>query len=185
MHLGPLSSHFLRRQMQRAFSTLATPPRAGLRMPPGFLAAGVRTGIKKRAGLDLALIRSTVPCSAAGVFTKNAFAAAPVQVCRELLASDAAGAVEGIVINSGCANACTGERGLRDARRTVELAGELGVRNALVMSTGVIGPFLPMDKLAEGLQAAAKELSADEQGWPPHVCPGFPPPTVRSLVSAS
>jgi glutamate N-acetyltransferase/amino-acid N-acetyltransferase len=99
---------------------------------------------------DFCLIRSATPCSAAGVFTLNQFCAAPVVVSKALLARTAGEGVHGVAINAGCANACTGERGLRDAEEMVNLAKEAGVDNALVMSTGVIGPFLPMDKIKAG-----------------------------------
>src|SRR4051794_8568534 len=91
---------------------------------------------------DFCLIRSAAPCSAAGVFTQNQFCAAPVRVSKAQLSSKSAD-VHGVVINAGCANACTGERGMKDAEEMVRLAAEHGVKNALVMSTGVIGPFLP------------------------------------------
>lgn len=89
--------------------------------------------------LDFCLIRSRVPCAGAAVFTTNQFCAAPVVTSKAVLASHAA-SVGGVVINAGCANACTGEQGLRDAEKMVALGGEVAsIPNALVMSTGVIG----------------------------------------------
>ncbi len=133
--------------------------------PLGFTFAGVAAGIKKTGASDLALIVSDRPCSAAATFTRNAFPAAPVLYDRALVAENAAG-LRAVAINAGCANACTGEAGLADAEAMAGLAeAALGLpsRSAAVMSTGVIGPRLPMDKIAAGIQQAAGELSPD--GW--------------------
>ena len=73
--------------------------------------------------------------------------------------------IGGVVINSGCANACTGEQGLRDARTMMRLASDAGIANSLVMSTGVIGPFLPMDKIQLGLTSASQALTSAPSGW--------------------
>src|SRR5436305_7060476 len=106
----------------------------------GFRYAGVHSGLRPDPErLDLALIVSERPCAAAGVFTQNRVCAAPVRVCRERLPS---GEARGVVICSGNANACTGEQGLRDARRMAErTAGAIDCRveQILVCSTGVIG----------------------------------------------
>ncbi len=105
------------------------------------------------------------PCSAAATFTRNAFPAAPVLYDRALVAENAAG-LRAVAINAGCANACTGEAGLADAEAMAGLAEaalELPPRSAAVMSTGVIGPRLPMDRIAAGIQQAAGELSPG--GW--------------------
>ena len=131
----------------------------------GFDAAGVAAGIKKNGALDVALIASRVPCRAAAVFTKNAFPAAPVQYDRKLLAFNPEG-IHGVVINSGCANACTGVEGDANARRMAEAAQQaIGAadHSIFVMSTGVIGVQLPMDKLTEGISSAAAALRPD--GW--------------------
>lgn len=128
--------------------------------PKGFLAAGVRCGIKEQ-GSDLAFIVSEVQASCAGLFTTNAFKAAPVLVSSERAAS---GYARAIVANSGNANACTGERGIKDAVRMTDLTGDaLGINPNYVMvcSTGVIGHFLPMDKIEAGINAAAQVLSSD------------------------
>ena len=130
--------------------------------PEGFLASGVACGLKPE-GRDLALIASDRPAAAAGVFTTNRVQAAPIQVNREHLTD---GTAQAIVINSKNANACTGERGLADARQTArEVARELEVapENVLVNSTGVIGVPLPMDKIRSGIPAAVSELRDD--GW--------------------
>lgn len=126
--------------------------------PKGFVASGVRAGIKER-GLDLALIVSEHPASAAGTFTKNNVKAAPVVVTLERVPRPTARA---IIVNSGNANAVTGERGLRDARRMAqEVALHLGVdeRDVLVASTGVIGRPLPMDVVSAGITKAVAGLS--------------------------
>jgi glutamate N-acetyltransferase/amino-acid N-acetyltransferase len=132
-----------------------------LNIPQGYRFAGVHSGIRPDPErLDLTLVASDTPAAAAGVFTQNRVVAAPVQVCRERLpAAD----VRGIVICSGNANACTGGRGLDDARRmTAVAAAALGCRpeQVLVCSTGVIGRHLPMPSLETGIPTAAGRLEA-------------------------
>lgn len=134
---------------------------AGVTFPKGFKAAGVKAGIKKSGNLDLALIYTEKEAAVAGVFTKNAVAAAPVIVSREVVKG---GKAHAIVANAGCANACTGETGLANARKMAALAAaEVGCvpDEVLVGSTGIIGVNLPMDKLEAGIKAAAAELSED------------------------
>lgn len=124
----------------------------------GFRAAGVAAEIKYRGRNDVALIVADAPCTAAAVFTTNRVAAAPVLYDREAVAS---GRIQAILANSGCANACTGEAGLRDARLSALItAGELGIDPGLVLvaSTGVIGRRLPMDRLLAGMRSAAASL---------------------------
>ncbi len=132
-------------------------------LPRGFRAAGHACGIKADPSTpDLSLFVSEVPCAAAGVFTQNRVVGAPVHVSRERVPGDS---VRGVVINSGNANACTGERGLEDARwMTAEIAARLGCRAAdvLVCSTGVIGHFLPREKLAAGLPMLVERLGTSE-----------------------
>lgn len=131
----------------------------GITAPQGFAAAGVKAGIKKSGKEDVALIVSQVPAAAAAVFTQNTMAAAPVVISRE---NAAKGKLRAIVVNSGCANACTGSQGLIDARSMVKLTAELlaiGEEEVLVSSTGVIGVALPMAKVAAGIKAAAAALS--------------------------
>jgi glutamate N-acetyltransferase/amino-acid N-acetyltransferase len=128
--------------------------------PRGFLAATVRSGLKK-AGEDLAIIYSDRPAVGAAVFTRNLVQAAPVVLSREHLKFRTQRA---IVVNSGCANACTGAEGLEDARRTARLVAEqvgCDPREVLVASTGVIGVRLKMEKLEAGIRAAAPILSRD------------------------
>jgi glutamate N-acetyltransferase/amino-acid N-acetyltransferase len=128
--------------------------------PRGFRAAAVASGIKAE-GLDLALLVADRPSAAAGVFTRNRAQAAPVLVSREHLA---AGQARAVVINAGCANAATGEGGLRDARETARLvadAVECRPPEVVVASTGVIGVALPMAALRDGIPRAAAALAPD------------------------
>jgi glutamate N-acetyltransferase/amino-acid N-acetyltransferase len=127
-----------------------------------FRFAGVHCGLRPDPDrLDLALVVSDLPASGAGVFTQNRVCAAPVHICRERLPTREA---RGIVICSGNANACTGQRGLDDARRMTAVAAEaLGCDAAkmLVCSTGVIGRLLPMDKIEPGIRDAARHLALE------------------------
>jgi glutamate N-acetyltransferase/amino-acid N-acetyltransferase len=129
-------------------------------LPRGYRWAGIHSGLRSAepGRLDLALIVSDHPACAAGTFTRNRVCAAPVHVCRERLpATD----VRGIVVCSGNANACTGQRGLDDARRMTTLAAQaLGceARQMLVCSTGVIGRLLPMPCMETGIPKAAQAL---------------------------
>ena len=128
----------------------------------GFRAAGVPARIKYEGRNDVALIVSDAPCAAAAMFTTNAVAAAPVVYDR---AAVKGGRVQAILANSGCANACTGEDGLRDAELSaLTTAGELGIDSGhvLVASTGVIGRRLPVDRLLAGMKAAAAKLERSE-----------------------
>ena len=130
----------------------------GVTAPAGFLASGVSCGIKKR-GKDLSLIFSERPAKVAGTVTQNALKAACVLWVQKLLKK---GSARAIVANSGNANCCTGQRGTRDnetmARRA---AAELSVDPAhvAVASTGVIGQFLPMARVRQGIHAAVRSLS--------------------------
>ncbi len=134
--------------------------RGGLGAVRGVRMAGVHAGIKKRKS-DLALIVLPGPHVCAQVITTNEIKAAPLLVTTAHLEAEGA-AIEAIVCNSGCANACTGERGLRDAENTSRHAAHLlGLRptQIVVASTGVIGVTMPMDRLAKGLDRAAKTLA--------------------------
>lgn len=146
----------------RRASTL-TPLDLGVCAPRGFRAAGVAAGIKSSGSLDLALILSDASAAAAGLFTTNRVAAAPVQLSRARVAS---GAARAVVVNAGCANACTGRRGLVDAEAMAEeAAARLGIAPAevLVCSTGHIGSYLPMEAVRRGIAVAASRLSADDR----------------------
>ncbi|KUK22135.1 MAG: Arginine biosynthesis bifunctional protein ArgJ [Thermotoga petrophila] len=130
--------------------------------PSGFKFAGVHCKIKRKRK-DLGIIFSEVPCVAAGVFTTNVVKAAPVIYDMEILKKNSNG-IRAVVVNSGVANACTGEQGMINARRMAEkTAEELGVpvESVLVSSTGVIGVQLPMDKVENGIEEAVKVLSDD------------------------
>ncbi len=128
---------------------------------PGFRAAGVACGLKDSGQLDLALVACDQPATAAAVFTTNAFKAAPVLYDQQLL-SHSHNAIQAIITNAGNANACTGAGGLHDAERMARLteaALELPSGSVFVMSTGVIGHRLPMEKIEIGIRAAAGALS--------------------------
>lgn len=131
-----------------------------LTLPTGYRFAAVACGVRPdRDRLDLAIVVSDRPASAAGVFTQNRVAAAPVMVSREHVpAADA----RGFVVCAGNANACTGDAGLDDARRMAALAAPDGVRpeQMLVASTGVIGRPLPMANVEAGIAAATGRLAA-------------------------
>jgi glutamate N-acetyltransferase/amino-acid N-acetyltransferase len=136
--------------------------------PAGFNATGIHCGVKKKAEVkDLALVLSDRPCSAAAVFTTNAFQAAPVLVSREILQKKNGENVFGVVTNSGCANAVTGTSGLENAKRMHKAVDALtGVeQSALVMSTGVIGQQLPIEKIEKGVVTAHQSLGNNHQSW--------------------
>ncbi|MDD2553716.1 MAG: bifunctional glutamate N-acetyltransferase/amino-acid acetyltransferase ArgJ [Desulfotomaculaceae bacterium] len=133
----------------------------GVTTPAGFLAGTACAAIKKADKRDVAVIYSSVPAAAAGVFTLNRVKAAPVIISMERLA---AGNARAVVVNSGNANACNGEQGMRDALdMAAEAAVVLGipVDEVLVASTGVIGKKMPMDKVLPGVRAAAGQISPD------------------------
>ena len=136
----------------------------GVATARGFRAAGISAGIKANGNPDLALLVSDSPAQVAAVFTTNKVLAAPVVVSQEHL-KRSGGTARAIVVNSGCANACTGDAGMRDAREmAAETARLVGcpVEQVLVASTGVIGVALPMDKVRAGLPAAFRALGADQ-----------------------
>lgn len=145
---------------------------SAVKFPHGFLATGLHCGVKKDPSrLDLAVIISDRPCSAAGSFTRNAFVAAPVTVSKEVLAKGK-GIARGIVINSGCANAVTGTQGLKDARAMSdkldsflsESTSSTGF-GTLVMSTGVIGQLLPIKKILSGITSSTATLGSSYSAW--------------------
>ena len=133
----------------------------GVTAPAGFRASGVACGIKANGRPDLALIASEPPASAAAVFTTNVAQAAPVLVSRDHL-RQSGGRATAIVVNSGCANACTGPDGLADAIEMARLtAAAVGCSPdaVLVASTGVIGVKLAMAKVGQGISQATAALS--------------------------
>jgi glutamate N-acetyltransferase / amino-acid N-acetyltransferase len=120
--------------------------------PKGFKAAGVHAGLRY-AKKDLGVIVCDVPASCAAVYTQNHFQAAPLKVTQQSIAVEQK--LQAVVVNSACANACTGERGLKDAYEMRELcAQQFGIASHLVAvaSTGVIGEFMPMEKIREGMK---------------------------------
>jgi glutamate N-acetyltransferase/amino-acid N-acetyltransferase len=128
---------------------------------PGFRFAGIACGIKKSRRKDIALIVSDRPATAAALFTTNRVKAAPVLVGKRHVRH---GQLQAIVVNSGNANACTGERGLRDAQAMCQLTADLlGIDSRLVLpsSTGIIGEHLPMERARLGIREATKRLSRD------------------------
>jgi glutamate N-acetyltransferase/amino-acid N-acetyltransferase len=132
-----------------------------MRLPKGFLASGVRAGIRKKRP-DLGLIVAPDGASAAAVFTRNLFQAAPVVISKSAL-KKSGGRVKGVVVNAGCANAVTGREGLDAARRTRTRAAELlrcDENEIFVASTGVIGVVLPDKKVREALPDAVTRLSS-------------------------
>lgn len=129
--------------------------------PGGFTAAAAHAGLKADGALDVALLVSATSCATAGVFTRNALRAAPVIYDAQLL-SDRPGRVRAVAMNARVANACTGAAGLEAARamaRAAEQAAGLPPQTALVLSTGVIGVPLPVEKVERGLREAAARLS--------------------------
>jgi glutamate N-acetyltransferase/amino-acid N-acetyltransferase len=131
--------------------------------PAGFRAAGIACGIKKSMGLDLALIVSDMPAASAAVFTTNKAVAAPVLVSKARLQASG-GHSRVVVINSGCANACTGPDGHQTAEAMADAAARAVGVNAsqvLVASTGVIGVSLDRQRVTDGIAAAAKALARD------------------------
>ncbi len=143
---------------------LSAPDPSSLHPVPGVRLGVTMAGVRKAGRRDVVVMAIDAGASVAGVFTKNRFCAAPVQVCREHLA--AGGAVRAIVVNTGNANAGTGADGLARARRTcASLATLLGVqpRQVLPFSTGVIMETLPVERIEAGLPAALAALRAD--GW--------------------
>ncbi len=123
---------------------------------PGLSGAAVKTGVKESGDLDLALIVADEPMNVAAMFTKNAMAAAPVQLCREILKKTRQ--IKGIVVNSGNANALTGKRGAKDAQRMLDETEAAIDGKALVLSTGIIGVPLPIEKVTAGIKQASQQL---------------------------
>lgn len=136
----------------------------GVTAAKGFRAAACAAGIKKNGTADMAMIACSVPCAAAGTFTTNVVKAAPVIWDRAFVTEgrDA----QAVVVNSGVANACTGETGLQYCRQTADAAGEaLGIPadRVLVASTGVIGQQLPIDKITAGVSVLADKLDGSAE----------------------
>src|SRR5882724_202652 len=144
-------------------SALTEMPNGSVTSPRGFTAAAAHAGLKPNGALDVALLVSATSCATAGVFTKSALRAAPVIYDAEMMA-DRPGRTRAVAMNARVANACTGAAGLEAARamaRAAEEAAGLPPHTALVLSTGVIGVPLPVDKVSRGLREAAAKLSPE------------------------
>lgn len=131
----------------------------GVTAAKGFLAAGVEAGVKYQNRKDMAMVYSSVPCKAAGVFTSNVVKAAPVLWDKKVVTGSPA--AQAVVVNSGIANACTGKQGMECCERTAQAAAEaLGIvaDGVLICSTGVIGMQLPVEKLEAGAKKLAGAL---------------------------
>lgn len=137
--------------------------KGGITVVPGFEAAAAAAQIKYEGRTDMALIYSSVPCVAAGTFTTNVVKAAPVKWDQKIVKQG--GAVQAIIVNSGIANACTGEEGMQYCEQTAQTAAEVfGIRKeqVLVSSTGVIGKQLPMEKIQAGIHMLAQAKGNDK-----------------------
>ncbi|QNB47490.1 bifunctional glutamate N-acetyltransferase/amino-acid acetyltransferase ArgJ [Thermanaerosceptrum fracticalcis] len=137
-------------------------PGGGITSPQGFVAGVAQAGIKKTDRYDMALVYSKTPATAAGVYTTNKFLAAPVQISQKHLAN---GIARGFVVNSGCANACTGREGLENAYLMAAKAAEIigcMPEEVVVASTGVIGVQLPMPKIIKGIEEAGAAPSREK-----------------------
>ncbi|OUP11018.1 bifunctional glutamate N-acetyltransferase/amino-acid acetyltransferase ArgJ [Collinsella sp. An2] len=149
--------------INRFDATVRSVPDGGVTSAKGFKAAGVHAGFRKNPErLDMAMVVADELCAGAGVFTTNRFCAAPVTVCRENLGEGGCGMVRGLVVNSGNANAATGEEGLSVARETCDIASQVLAcehNQVLVASTGVIGVPLPIGSFETGIPQACDELS--------------------------
>ncbi len=135
----------------------------GVTSAQGFKATGIHAGFRKEVGrLDLALVVADEPCACAGVFTKNIFCSAPIVVSKENLDGVGYGSARAVVVNSGNANAATGEKGLAASRKTSTIVGDaVGCPSSEVMvaSTGVIGVHLPLEPFEQGIRQAVDSLS--------------------------
>ncbi len=157
--IAPPGSDHGHHHLPREGATRLIELRGGLGAVPGVKLAGVHAGIKKRKP-DLALIAFDEPHACASVITTNEIKAAPLLVSEQHIAASGT-SMRAVVCNAGCANACTGERGERDARQTArQAAALLNVEQTqiIIASTGVIGVYLPMDRMVRGLERAVKDL---------------------------
>lgn len=141
--------------------------KGGVTAAKGFEAAAAAAGIKYEGRTDMALVYSTVPCTAAGTFTSNVVKAAPVLWDRHIVRESTL-PVQAVVVNSGIANACTGQEGMKICEETAKEAGKvLGIpdTSVLIGSTGVIGMQIPMDRVKDGIsQLAASKSDSLEAG---------------------
>ena len=138
--------------------------KGGVTAAKGFEAASTAAGIKYKDRTDMALVYSQVPCVAAGTFTTNVVKAAPVFWDKDVVYKE--GKAQAVVVNSGIANACTGEEGLSNCKKEAEKAGELlsiAPEHVLVASTGVIGAQLVMDVVEKGIEMLVPELDSGKE----------------------
>lgn len=143
--------------------------------PLGFKAGSAHVGVKASNTRfdDLALIASDTPCVGAAVFTTNRFKAAPVTVSTDILKSSKGDGIQAVIINSGCANAVTGRKGIEDALSMGQATDacfptestESKENRSLVMSTGVIGQYLPIDKIISQIPTAYANLGSSHDHW--------------------
>ena len=140
----------------------------GVTAAKGFMAAAAAAGIKYTDRTDMAMIYSTVPCVAAGTFTTNVVQAAPVKWDKKMVSNSEF--AQAVVVNSGIANACTGEEGdaycSRTAKKTAEVL-KIPEDAVLVASTGVIGMQLPIEKICSGVEVLAEGLSDTKEAGKP------------------
>lgn len=133
----------------------------GITAPKGYKGAGVAAGIRKKGKKDVAVIFSEVPAKTTAVYTKNKFQAAPLKVTAENLTD---GMAQALVINSGIANACMGQKGMIAAKKMADITGEalnINPKDVVVASTGLIGVPLPLDILEKGIKKGAASLAKD------------------------
>ena len=124
----------------------------------GFKAAGVSCGVKRSGNKDIAILVCPDGARAAAVFTTNKIVSAAVTACKEHIKT---ARIKAVIVNSGNANTCTGEKGLKDAfTMCKQVAEEIGCKseNVLIASTGIIGKFLPLEKVRAGISEAVKQL---------------------------
>ncbi len=129
---------------------------------PGFYASACHCGIKNSMKPDICIIYTPEGSTCSGIFTTNKFMAAPVLITKEQLKKE--GNIKAVVINSGIANACTGNTGYVNAKKTIDIAARylgIGKENVIVSSTGITGKQLPMDKIEEGIKKCSDNLSSD------------------------
>ena len=138
-----------------------------MKLPIDFQITGLRAGLYKNPKkLDLALFYSKKPCNAAGVFTTNQVKAAPILISQKHIQNK----IHAIIANSGCANACTGKQGLQDAEQICEWTAEslqIQKQQILIASTGVIGKFLPLQKIKIGIQKIARSIQNSQSTLSP------------------
>jgi len=165
-------------------STHPSAATTGVTAPAGFTAAGVPAGLKSTGKNDVVLVKNLGPqFTAAGVFTSNRVAAAPVHWSKQVLAD---GRIDAVLLNSGGANACTGAEGFGNTHQSAEYAAgllDVSAGDVAVASTGLIGVQLPMDKLLPGIEAAAKALASGQAAADEAAAGIMTTDTVPKLVS--